>query len=68
MDPTSPQAHESQSTKLIIALAIIILITFITFLLRIYTRLCLLRSTGAEDYCIAAAMVSPALLSPFSLP
>lgn len=59
---TSQQAHESKSTQLIIALVTIIVITFITFILRLYTRICLLCSTGAEDYCIGVAFVRPVIL------
>lgn len=59
---TSQHAHESQSEYLIITLLTTIVITIITFVLRVYTRVCLLRSIGAEDYFLGFAMVRTVVL------
>jgi hypothetical protein len=60
-DQKPPVAFGSRQGPLIALQVLFVLIALIIYLLRLYTRVHVLRSTGTDDYVMGIAMVCPAL-------
>jgi hypothetical protein len=54
-----PQLLKDNQQPQILAIVIVFpILAFITVILRLYTRLIVIKNAASEDYCIAFAMVS----------